>query len=161
MTGMRLPPRTSLGLALPVIAVLAVGCGPSDARVAANVTSELKADPITASSPINVTVSKGVTHLSGHADTNKARERAADLAESVRGVTGVVNDIRISDATLEMQVRQALAADAVVGKIPIQVQSTNGAVSLVSDKTNQDERTRIVQIARAVPGVVSVEDNMK
>jgi hyperosmotically inducible protein len=147
--------------ALPLMALLAIGCARSDASVAADVKSRLKADPATASSQIDVTVSHGEARLTGVADSPAQRERAFTVARSVKGVTSVENDIRFADAKLVQDVKQALAGDPVVGTIPIEVQSTNGVVSLVSDKTNQDERTRIVQIARAVPGVLSVEDNMK
>lgn len=153
--------RTWLLRALPIIALLVGGCARSDASVAADVKSKLKADPATASSPIDVTVSHGAARLTGVADNADQRERAFTIARSVKGVTSVENDIRFPDAKLVQDVKHALATDPVVATIPIEIQSTNGVVSLASDKTNQDERTRIVQIARGVPGVLSVEDNMK
>jgi osmotically-inducible protein OsmY len=143
-----------------VLASLAA-CGPSQAKIAANVKSQLAADPATSTSRIEVAMDNGVAHLSGEAETRAAEDRAVTVARGVPGVKDVVNELRLADAALVQEVKAALAADPMVGKIPIRVESTQGAVRLYSDQTNQTERTRIDQIARAVPSVLSVEDDMK
>ncbi len=48
-----------------------------------------------------------------------------------------------------------------VGKIPIDVDAKGGFVRLMSDQTNRDERTRIVEITSKVEGVEQVEDRMR
>jgi len=59
------------------------------------------------------------------------------------------------------RVKQALAADEIVAKIPIEVDAKEGFVRLWSDQTTAEERAKIVQIASGVPGVEHVEDRMR
>jgi osmotically-inducible protein OsmY len=59
------------------------------------------------------------------------------------------------------KVKAALAQDAVVGKVPIDVEAQGGLVRISSDQTNREERERIVKIASAVEGVKEIEDRMK
>jgi osmotically-inducible protein OsmY len=73
----------------------------------------------------------------------------------------VVNDMWLNNTTLADKVKEALAQDAVVGKIPIEVEAQGKLVRLSSDRTNREERERIVKIASAVEGVAEVEDRMR
>jgi osmotically-inducible protein OsmY len=133
---------------------------PADARLATDIKRQLNADPTTASSDVDIDVRHGVARLSGLADSDAARQRAFALARAVKGVTDVTSDVRIR-AEVIRDVKGALAADPLVGRIPIDVQSMHGTIALVGDKTNQQERTRALQVARAAAGVVPVEDCMK
>jgi hypothetical protein len=62
---------------------------------------------------------------------------------------------------LAERVRKALAADPIVGRIPMEIEAKGDAVRLWSDQTIKEERTRAVGIASAVEGVGRVEDRMK
>ena len=83
------------------------------------------------------------------------------LARAARGVKLVVNDMWINNAALADKVKAALAADALVGKIPIDVDAKGGFVRLMSDQTNRDERTRASKSPRLSRVSTQVEDRMK
>jgi osmotically-inducible protein OsmY len=73
----------------------------------------------------------------------------------------VVNDMWLNNRSLADKVKDALGQDAVVGKIPIDVEAQGGLIRLSSDQTNREERERIVKIASSVEGVKEVEDRMR
>jgi osmotically-inducible protein OsmY len=83
------------------------------------------------------------------------------LVRSIDGVKVVVNEMWVANPVLIEKVREALAADELVGRIPIEVDARGDVVRLISDQTNEQQRTRAVQIASSVPGVRQVEDLMK
>jgi hypothetical protein len=141
---------------LPSIYLLA----PVDARLAAGIRGQLRTDPTTASSDIDLAVGHRVVRLWGLADSDAARQRAFTLARTFKGVSDVMNEVRIRGQVIR-EIKDALAADSLVGRIPIDVQSIHANIVLVSDKTNQEQRTRALQVARAAAGVVPVEDHMK
>ena len=141
---------------LPSIYVLV----PVDARMTADLRAQLKVDPATASSDIDVSVAHGVARLWGLADSDLARQRALALTRTMKGVIEVDDEVRIR-AEVIRAIQSALAADAVVGRVPIEVRSNHATIDLFSDKTNQEQRTRAMGVARAAAGAVPVEDHMK
>ena len=66
----------------------------SDEELAERVKSALLAEPLSALA-FNVSVSNGVVTLSGTADTQETRERAARIAAAVEGVKSVDNRINV------------------------------------------------------------------
>jgi osmotically-inducible protein OsmY len=76
-------------------------------------------------------------------------------------VEHVIDEMRLSDAAVVAAVKRALAADPMVGKIPIDVDSSAGNIRLKSDQTGKDDRTRAVEVASKIDGVANVEDLMR
>jgi osmotically-inducible protein OsmY len=148
-------------LLLCVIAGLSLACVPSEDEIRTEVRAQLAANPTTAPLGLSVSAERRVVHLSGKTATKEEQERALEVARAVSGVRFVVNDMWIYNAALVDKVKAALAADPMVGKIPIDVDAKGGSVRLTSDQTNQDERTRIVEITSKVEGVEQVEDHMR
>jgi osmotically-inducible protein OsmY len=146
---------------LCVIASLSLACVPSEADIRSNVRAQLDANPTTARLGLSVSAENRVVYLSGRTATKEEQQTAVELARAVNGVKFVVNDMFVNNAELADKVKAALAADATVGKVPIEVDANGGFVRLMSDQTNKDERTRIVEIASAVEGVEKVEDRMR
>jgi hyperosmotically inducible protein len=148
-------------LLLCVIAGLSVACIPSEDEIRTEVRARLAADPTTASMGLSVSAQNRVVYLSGKTATKEEQQRAVTLARAVNGVKLVVNEMWINNAELADKVKAALAADPMVAKVPIEVDAKGGFVRLMSDQTNRDERTRIVEITSKVEGVEQVEDRMK
>jgi hyperosmotically inducible periplasmic protein len=146
---------------LCVIASLCIACMPSEDDIRRDVRAQLAANPTTARLGLSVSAENRVVYLSGKTATKEEQQQAVDLAREVRGVKLVVNDMWVNNAELADKVKAALAADAMVGKIPIDVDAKGGFVRLMSDQTNREERARIVEIASAVEGVEQIEDRMK
>ncbi len=67
-----------------------------------------------------------------------------------------------ADRALSERVLRSLSADPIAGEMILRVSASNGTVRLASTAdTNSRQRDRAVELARAVPGVASVEADMK
>jgi len=69
-----------------------------DARIAAEVTTKLTADSPSNFLKIDVKSESGVVTLGGTVDSSEKRARAAQIAGSVNGVKGLVNNIQVAGA---------------------------------------------------------------
>lgn len=67
----------------------------SDARIEEDVNDRLTDDPRLDATEIQVQVTKSEVTLTGTVDSRDARRRAEDIAESVSGVTYVMNNLRV------------------------------------------------------------------
>jgi hyperosmotically inducible protein len=150
--------RTALVCALVSVAV---ACGRPDSSLEQAVRTQLEKDPMTAPLELSVAVRRGIVHLSGETRTRAEQARVLEIVRSLEGVKDVTNAMRISDGPLVEAVRKALAEDPMLASVPIDVDSRNGYVRLMSDQTSRDQRERAMAIARKVDGVREVEDRMK
>jgi hyperosmotically inducible periplasmic protein len=66
-----------------------------DAVITTTVKTELAKDPKLSATKINVDTSHGRVALKGTAPSNEAREHATTLAQNVKGVVGVDNQLRV------------------------------------------------------------------
>jgi osmotically-inducible protein OsmY len=144
-----------------VLALLCVACSPSEDDIKRQVRTRLDADPATAGLALSIEVKGRVVYLSGRTASLTEQQQAVKLARSVDRVAAVVNDMWLNNVTLADRVKEALAADATVAGIPIDVEVQGTLVRLSSDQTNREQRARAVQIAAAVDGVGQVDDRMK
>ena len=142
-----------------VVAASSVGCMPSDNEIRGNVRARLQSN--LATKDLSIEVKNRVIYVSGGTNTREQQEAALELARSVEDVKLVVNDMWLNNVELADRVKQALASDAAISKIPIEVDAKGGVVRLTSDQTTAEQRAKIVQIASAVPGVELVEDLMR
>jgi hyperosmotically inducible protein len=62
----------------------------------------------------------------------------------------------VSDSALTAKVKSSLLADAVVGGLAIDVDTTGGVVSLNGMVTSEQERQRAIQVVQGVPGVKEI-----
>jgi len=150
--------RAIVALAL---AACAASCGRGDADLETAVKRQLAKDRDLAALDISVDVRSGVAHLSGETRSVADQERAVGIARSLEGVKNVVNEMTISDAPIVKAVRAALAAEPALASVPIDVDSKDGHVRLMSESTTPEQRERTVAIARTVAGVRAVEDRMR
>ena len=67
-----------------------------DASITAQVSAGLAKDPALSALRIDVDTHAGAVRLSGPAPTELARERATAIAQQVKGVVSVVNDLRVA-----------------------------------------------------------------
>ena len=144
-----------------VIAIVCAGCAPSEDDLKREVRARLDADATTAPLGLSITVKERVVYLSGKTASLTEQRQAVRLARSVDRVRVVMNDMWLNNTMLADRVKEALAADAMVGRIPIDVEVQGVLVRLSSDQTNGEQRAKAVRIAAAVDGVGEVEDRMK
>lgn len=72
-----------------------------DSRIREDVSDRLSDDPYIDASDIDISVEEGNVVLSGRVENRDAKRRAADLAESVRGVSNVENRLRTGQGLME------------------------------------------------------------
>jgi osmotically-inducible protein OsmY len=99
--------KTLLAATLLAIGLSACASGPGERQGAGDyfhdsgITTKVKTafirDPDIHSMDIHVETINGKVQLTGHADTQKEIDRAAELAASVSGVEGVKNDIQLKE----------------------------------------------------------------
>jgi hypothetical protein len=96
--------RTSESLSLLFLAVIlsvGVGCAkkPDDAKMSADIQAKFSQDSGLASKQLSVQASKGVVTLAGAVDNEAQRDAASRQAASEPGVTQVINNLEIGNAT--------------------------------------------------------------
>ena len=154
----RFASRVSL---LLTIAVFLTACVRSDGSIQHDVWARLINDDATLRMKVDVSVEQGTVRLTGSARTRLQYEHALAIAREVVDANHVVNDIRLDEHPLASAVYTAMKQDPLVTAVPLEIEGFDGGVILRSNRTNEGQRTRILQIARDVPGVMSVRDYMK
>ncbi len=148
-----------------------VGTEIDDSVVTARVKSALLADHDAKSFEIKVETRKGQVQLSGFVDTQERIDNAVALVRAVEGVTSVENGMSlkdgkatvgnvVDDGIVTAKVKSALLADPDVKSFDIAIVTRKGEVQLSGFVDNQAQISRAIDIARAVEGVQSINNEM-
>jgi len=92
-------------------------------------------------------------------DTQKIRERGAEIGEKV-AVGANRAEKAVADGTLTAKIKSKMALDDTVKAAGVNVDTTNGVVTLRGTVHSEAERTRALQLARETTGVTSVVDKL-
>jgi osmotically-inducible protein OsmY len=88
--------------------------------------------------------------------------RALEIAREVVGADQVINEMRLDEPPLATAIYAAVQRDPLVASVPLAVDvSDRGIVVIRSDRTTEVQRTRLLEIAKQVPGVSRVDAYMK
>lgn len=150
-------------LAAMLASTAAIASTIADRDVAEKVEQEILFDPATPSNDIDVTTEGGIVTLSGTVDNLLAKQRAARIAETVRGVRSVINLIEVKPSTsrtadqLRKSVEDELFYDTAADSYEIDVSaSDDGMVSLRGTVESWSERQLVELVAKGVSGVTGV-----
>ena len=108
----------------------------SDEQLESRIRHMFLQDGRLSSQPIEVSISRGVVALRGRVQSYGRRLAATEIAGSVNGVTGVIDELHVeppghlADGSVAEYVRQALAARADVSHPTIAVSVSSAAVEL-------------------------------
>ncbi len=172
--------------AVAIACTMGAACSKSDPGVTTAVKAKLAADDTVKAYQINVDTKDRVVTLKGEVDTEAAKARAMEIARATEGVRDVVDALTIKsavapttgaadtmrekaseagevlgDAGITTAVKTKLLADPDVGGLKIDVDTTEGIVSLKGTVNTAIEKKRAVDIARETTGVKSVKDQLK
>jgi osmotically-inducible protein OsmY len=137
----------------------------SDLQIRQDVIAALARDPATESWEVEVNVEEGVVTLDGRVDSYSEKLLAEEVAQSVKGVIAVVNNVDYEidedrpDEEIEADIQQRLKADASVDSRMITVSVENGKVVLSGSVGSAAEKTEAVNDAWLVAGVNAVDAN--
>jgi osmotically-inducible protein OsmY len=127
----------------------------------------LSLQPEVAREDIDVDAEAGVVTLSGTVDTVWKKQRAGQLASEVIGVMDVVNRILVvpteqrRDTELAEQIAGALSRNSSVRLDAIDVQVSEGKVTLSGTVSSPEAREAAVETAQVMAGVTGVEDRLE
>lgn len=147
----------------------AVKTNVSDSWITSKAKIALFADSRVPGTSVNVETQKGTLYLRGKVDTDAAKQAAEEVAKGVDGVKSVKNELQVvpagdkkmveaKDEDLTKQVKTRLQNDARLKKVDVRVD--NGVVTLQGKVANIGDSARASQLARSVPGVRAVKNDM-
>lgn len=138
----------------------------SDRTIEDAIDKELMMDPGVTPYGIEADSEDGILTLSGTVDNLLAKERAAKIAKTVKGVRAVINTIVVSavsltpDDQLKERVVAALTSDPVSKDFDLKVQVDAAKVTLSGPVTSWQEREIAGRAAKSVRGVLDVSNEI-
>ena len=143
--------------------------GISDSWLTARTKIALFADERVKGRQVSVETVNATVSLRGKVDSDEARAAAESIAKAVDGVKSVRNDLQVvppgdrkmtdaSDKDITQQVEGRLAKDAQLKKVD--VRADGGAVILTGAVPSIGASARASELAREVPGVRSVKNEL-
>ena len=166
------------GTALPLCADEPVRDEVKESLLSLKVRTKLLDHLHTGAMPIKVSAEAQTIILAGEVLKKSDRDLAASVAQSVSGVKHVKNDITVAtgvnadhstaaqtgsafkDARLETRIKTRLITAGGASAMHIEVESTNGVVSLSGTPADEAHHDKALRIARATKGVIEVHDLM-
>jgi osmotically-inducible protein OsmY len=140
--------------------------GLSSLSISDAVEDELQMDQAVPAYNIDVVTNNGIVTLSGSVDDLLAKERAARIAKTVKGVRAVVNQVQVvpslvrSDAEIREDVNDALLWDAATESYEIDVTVKDHRVTLSGTVNSWQERQLAEKVAKGVKGVTDVRNEI-
>jgi len=141
------------------------GGKPTDTEINVAVDNDLLFDSSVPSNEIDVMTAEGIVILSGSAPNILAKERATTIAEAVKGVRAVVNNITVtpvmrSDEEVRKDVENALLTDPATDSYELKTEVKNGVVTLTGTVDSYQEKQLSATVAKGVKGVKAVKNDI-
>ena len=135
-----------------------------DAAIAGAAADALHWDVEVPDGRVRASVSNGVVTLGGQVDSRYQADAAERAVQSLTGVTGVTNHIRVLPAASAADVRQRITATLERGAGPeldrVTIEANDGTVTLRGSVHSWSAREEVRAAARAAPGVGRVVDEL-
>lgn len=156
---------------IPLLAILFCAAAfnkedpPTDPEISNAVYEELAANATTPHYSIDVQTYDGIVTLSGTVPDLLAKDRIVKVAEMVKGVRAVVDQVEIdaptrTDFVLETKVKDALINDPAVDYNEVKVEVSDGEVFLTGTVDSWQEKKLAGFVAKGVPGVKALENHL-
>jgi len=133
-----------------------------DMDIADAIENEYRFDHAVDVNRIDVNVVDGIVELKGTVNNLKARERATNIAELVKGVQAVSNRIDVdppivlSDEGIQERVEQALLTDPATDSYEVSVNVIDKVVTLSGTVDSYKEKQLAANVAKSLKGVVDL-----
>jgi hyperosmotically inducible protein len=141
----------------------------SDSWVTAKTKIALFADERVSGTHVSVETAKGTVTLRGKVDSEAARAAAESIAKGIDGVTAVKDELQVvppiareavkrTDAAISKTVATRLSTDPQLRKVDVRADA--GIVILTGEVPTVGASARASELARAVPGVRAVKNDL-
>lgn len=130
------------------------------------IEDRLARDELVQENLIDVVSEQGIVTLLGEVDNILAKERAAALTGTIKGVRGVINQILVNpsnthkDQEIEEQVKSALLENPATELYDMNVRVTDGRVTLTGTVQSWQEKQLAFQVAKGVEGIIDIQDKL-
>jgi hyperosmotically inducible periplasmic protein len=143
-----------------------------DSWTTAKTKIALYADDRVPGMDIHVDTQNGMVSLRGKVATADQKRAAEEVAKTIDGVTSVRNDLQVvsaverkavnaEDKDLKSAVQRRIKQDTRLKGTDIDVRVDAGVVTLTGDVKDLGARARASEVARSVPGVRSVKNELQ
>jgi hyperosmotically inducible protein len=148
------------------------GAYAKDAWLTSKTKIALYGDERVSANEVKVETKNGAVTLRGKVATDAEKRAAEEVAKGVDGVTSVKNQLQVvpasarkavdaKDDDLKMAVKARISREPRLKGSDVQVRADNGVVTLTGDVKDIGARARASEIARGVPGVKAVKNELK
>lgn len=133
----------------------------SNARLETAVDYALMESHAVEAHKIDINAQEGIITLTGSVNDLISYDKAVEVAEAVKGVRSVVNELEVQpavrpDAELRQDIAAALRADPTADAYDVDISVSNGQVTLKGEVGSWQERRLVRTITRDVRGVTGV-----
>ena len=146
-----------------------VKTGMSDSWITSKTKITLFADDRVKGTQVHVETQSGMVMLRGKVDSAEAKTAAAEIAQGIEGVKSVKNELQVvapsdrkavtaDDKQIAKHVESRLKQDANLKGVDAKVNA--GVVTLTGEVKTIDASARASELAREVPGVRSVKNDL-
>ncbi len=137
----------------------------TDSGITAVVEKGFKQEKGVVPDTVDVSTSQGIVTLSGSLDNLLAKERAVRIAESIRGVRGVIDQTIVtpvsrSDDEISRDITSALKQDPATQSSKVTVSVQDAVATLAGTVGFYGEKRLATRIAEGVRGVKAVQNNV-
>ena len=141
----------------------------TDSWVTSKTKISLFADERVKGTQVSVDTTKGVVHLRGKVDSAEAKSAAGEITQGVEGVKSVKNDLQVvaptarkamdaSDSDIAKVVGTRLSKNTQLKKVDVRTDA--GVVTLTGQVPSIGASAKASEMARGVPGVKSVKNEL-
>jgi len=141
----------------------------SDTWITSKAKIALFADERVKGTSVSVDTTKGVVHLRGKVDSDAAKAAATEIAKGIDGVQSVRNDLQVvaptsrkmvdaGDQEIDKAVEARISRDAQLKKVDVRTDA--GVVTLTGEVPTITASAKASEMARGVPGVKSVKNEL-
>jgi len=137
-----------------------------DHEVTQAIETKLWNDEVIDANTIDVETRDGIVTLEGTTDNILTKERVEKIAETIKGVRAVVNEVEViplittTDSELKTSVEKALLDDPATESFEVSVEVRNGLVTLSGTVDSWQERNLCIKVAKGVRGVRGVSSDI-
>ncbi len=137
----------------------------ADRDIAQAIRRYMKKDSVLRSEHVEVVVTQGIAKLTGLVASLLAKEHAVRVAETIKGVRAVVDQVTVAtvartDTQLKSDVTSALQRDIATRPFAIGVAVKDGNVTLSGTTDSWQQRSLFADVAKTVNGVKALENSI-